>query len=559
MAASRQGRLTPGRRPGVRSVEARSPGAQQPVRNALPRHGTQPPRRGVPAAAAARAALSNTDGDISTNPDATLEALRTALTARYDIAGLIGRGGHGLVFLARELRLDRPVALKVLSPARAFDAEARDRFLREASIAARLSHPHIVPVFAVDEADRFMFYAMAYVEGETLADRLRRHGRLPPAEVVRVLSQTASALAYAHARGIVHRDVKPENILLERGSDRVLVTDFGIARATSDANTDPGGRVRGTAAFISPEQVTGLPVDGRADLYALGVVGFYALAGRLPFTTRDDQEMLARHVAEPAPRLDAVAPWVPAWLADAIARCLEKTPAARFADAEAFVRALGAEERRGTVAPLAIRAFLTEGSHLSALALAYGALLGVVALPAAAAAFLWSDDPILRGIAVGGLATLLVGALGFALRRVRRLVAAGHHREELVAALAASLERRREELAFVYGERGGRVERLFRGVAYLGVVTSVGAAVRSVAGPPQLARSLELSGAAAAGVALLAAVAARARTERRTDPKAERRLRFWRGAPGRWLFGLAGIEPRGSAADDRHVTPGATG
>ena len=150
---------------------ARSPGVQQPDRNSVPRHGTQPPRSGVPAAAAARAALSNTDGDISTNLDATLEALRAALTARYDIEGLIGRGGHGLVFLARELRLDRPVALKVLSPARAFDAEARDRFLREASIAARLSHPHIVPVFAVDEADRFMFYAMAYVEGETLADR----------------------------------------------------------------------------------------------------------------------------------------------------------------------------------------------------------------------------------------------------------------------------------------------------------------------------------------------------------------------------------------------------
>ncbi len=499
------------------------------------------------------------DGDISTIPDATVAALRAALATRYEIEGLIGRGGHGLVFLARELRLDRLVALKVLSPARAFDAGARDRFLREAGIAARLSHPHVVPVFTVDEADRFVFYAMAYVEGETLADRLRRHGRLPPAEVVQVLLQTASALAYAHARGIVHRDVKPENILLERGSDRVLVTDFGIARATSDANTDPGGRVRGTAAFMSPEQVAGLPVDGRADLYALGVVGFSALAGRHPFTATDDQEMLARHVAEPAPRLDAVAPWVPAWLADAIGRCLEKTPAARFPDAEALVRALGAEERRGTVAPLAIRAFLTESSHLSAPALAYGALLGVAGLPATAAAFLWSDDPILRGIAVGGLLTLLVGALGFALRRVRRLVAAGHQREELVAALAASLERRREELAFVYGERGGWVERLFRGVAYLGLATAAAAAVGAVAGPPHLAGSFQVGGAAAAGVTLLAAVAARARTERRTDPKAERRLRFWRGAPGRWLFWLAGLGLEGSAARDRRVTPEATG
>jgi len=374
-----------------------------------------------------------------------------------------------------------------------------------------------------------------------------------------VLMQVAAALAYAHARGVVHRDVTPENILLERATGRALVTDFGIARLESLEVTDPG-RVLGTAEFISPEQATGQAlIDGRSDLYALGAVGFYLLSGRCPFTSRDPHELLARHVREPAPRLDAVAPWVPGWLADAIGRCLEKTPAARFADAEELGRALAAVERRGTVAPLAVRAFLTESAHLSVLALVYSVLLGTVALPATAAAFLWSGDPILRSMALGGLIVLLLGPVAFVVRRVRRLVAAGHRRADLITALQATLERRREELAFVYGPRGGPVERLFQAVAYLGVLVAGAAALGILAGPPELASSLQLSGAAAAGTALLGAVAARARTERRTDPKAERRLRFWRGPAGRWLFEAARASLPRTDQSGAPVTPEVTG
>ncbi len=496
---------------------------------------------------------------MTANPDATAESVRAALAGRYDLERLLKRGGHGLVFLARDLRLDRPVAIKVLSPARAADPDGRARFLREARIAAQLMHPHIVPIFSVHEAAGFIFYAMAYVEGETVGERVRQNGPLAPADTVRVLMQVAAALAYAHARGVVHRDVTPENILLERATGRALVTDFGIARLESLEVTDPG-RVLGTAEFISPEQATGQAlIDGRSDLYALGAVGFYLLSGRCPFTSRDPHELLARHVREPAPRLDAVAPWVPGWLADAIGRCLEKTPAARFADAEELGRALAAVERRGTVAPLAVRAFLTESAHLSVLALVYSVLLGTVALPATAAAFLWSGDPILRSMALGGLIVLLLGPVAFVVRRVRRLVAAGHRRADLITALQATLERRREELAFVYGPRGGPVERLFQAVAYLGVLVAGAAALGILAGPPELASSLQLSGAAAAGTALLGAVAARARTERRTDPKAERRLRFWRGPAGRWLFEAARASLPRTDQSGAPVTPEVTG
>src|SRR5207249_11212848 len=183
---------------------------------------------------------------MTANPDATAESVRAALAGRYDLERLLKRGGHGLVFLARDLRLDRPVAIKVLSPARAADACGRARFLREARIAAQLMHPHIVPIFSVHEAAGFMFYAMAYVEGETVGERVRQNGPLAPADAVRVLMQVAAALAYAHARGVVHRDVTPENILLERATSRALVTDFGIARLESLEVTDPG-RVLGTA------------------------------------------------------------------------------------------------------------------------------------------------------------------------------------------------------------------------------------------------------------------------------------------------------------------------
>ncbi len=269
-----------------------------------------------------------------------LSPLRSLLRGQYQIERELGRGGMGIVFLARDERLDRPVALKVLPPALARDEATRTRFLREARLAAQLSHPHIVPVYRADELDGLAFFAMGYVEGETFGARIRDRARLGAVETVRVLREVAWALAYAHARGIVHRDVKPENILLERASGRAVVTDFGIARSSVDPSLTADGHVLGTVHFMSPEQCTGEAVDGRSDLYALGVTGFFALSGRLPFDEDAPQAVIVAHATRPAPSLRSIAPDVPAALADVIDRCLQKDPAARIQTGEALAEAL---------------------------------------------------------------------------------------------------------------------------------------------------------------------------------------------------------------------------
>jgi serine/threonine-protein kinase len=270
--------------------------------------------------------------------------LQRAVRGRYAIERELGRGGMGVVVLARDLSLERHVALKLLPATLAAQPVLRERFLREARTAAGLSHPHIVPIHAVEEHDDIVFIAMGFVDGETLADRVRRAGPLPPREVARILREVAWALAYAHGRGIVHRDIKPDNILIERGSGRALVTDFGIAQARSATGATERltleGQLLGTAAFMSPEQGAGEAVDGRSDLYALGGVGFYALTGRAPFEATTLEAMLVARFTRAAPAVASARTGVPAALATTIDRCLAREPHDRFASGEAVAEAL---------------------------------------------------------------------------------------------------------------------------------------------------------------------------------------------------------------------------
>lgn len=267
-------------------------------------------------------------------------ALARALEGQYAFESEIGRGGMGIVYRARDLKLDRPVAIKVLPPYIERDAQVRERFLREARTAASLSHPNIVPIYRADDIDGHVFFAMACVDGESLAQRVQARGPLPPTEALPMLEAIARALDYAHSHSVIHRDVKPENILIERGTNRAFITDFGIARVAAAASMTATGQLLGTVWYMSPEQVMGQPIDGRADLYALGVVGYYALSGHFPFEYEAPAAVLVAHATKAPPPLASVAPNVPAGIATVIDRCLAKDPAARWQQGEELARAL---------------------------------------------------------------------------------------------------------------------------------------------------------------------------------------------------------------------------
>ena len=474
-------------------------------------------------------------------PDPHFRLLDRALAGRYVLERRLGRGGMGVVFLARELRLERRVAIKLLLPAKAVDPVARERFLVEARTAAQLTHPNIVPIFAVDELSDVVFFAMAYIEGQTLGQRVRERGPLPPKEAARLLRDVGWALAHAHERGVVHRDVKPDNILLDAATGRALVSDFGIARVGAGGGMTGPREVVGTAEFMSPEKASGLGVDARSDLYSLGVVGYYALSGQLPFAAGDSYEMMARHIAVPPRPLASVAPGVPRRLARIIDRCLLKEPAARFTSGAHLADAVRLAVAVPVGPPIALRAFLVESRHLSAPALVYGALLGL-AVPLLVMQLVTSADLGPRLVAAGFIIWLFALPSVLMLVRVRRLCAAGFDRDDLTDALSAELARHREELAFLYGDGPSRLERLLRRLAYAGVCIAATAVATGLRAPGLASSSVPLAACGiAAGVALLAAVMARARTEHRTDPKRERRLRFWGGPLGGWLFRFAGL------------------
>ena len=278
--------------------------------------------------------------------DLLAQRLSQALGSSFTLEGEIGRGGMGVVYHARDERLKRRVAVKVLPPELAFREEIRTRFLREAETAARLSHPHIVPIHSVGEGpDGLVYFVMAYVDGESLAARLKRRERLPPEEARRIMMETADALGAGHALGIIHRDVKPDNILLEGSRGRTVLTDFGIAKALT-STTGPGtltatGVAIGTPHYMSPEQAAGdREIDGRSDIYSLGVVGYQMLAGELPFSAPTVPGILLKQITEQAPNLQDKSPTCPDDLAACVMRSLEKEPEARWPTADALRRVL---------------------------------------------------------------------------------------------------------------------------------------------------------------------------------------------------------------------------
>ena len=282
---------------------------------------------------------------LASTADAELRAhLERILGGLYDLGAEIGRGGMGVVYRARDQKLKRTVAIKVLPPELGFRAEIRTRFLREAETAAQLSHPNIVPIYSVDEKDGIVFFVMSLVEGENLAHWIHENGAMEPGRARRLLHDVADALAYAHAQGVVHRDVKPDNILLDKSSGRPMVTDFGIARAITegaDSRLTATGIAIGTPAYMSPEQSAGdKQIDGRSDLYSLGVVAYQMLSGDLPFIASSTPAMLVKHLSEQPMPLHLKRSSVPRELADVVMCLLAKDPADRFANAGALLDAL---------------------------------------------------------------------------------------------------------------------------------------------------------------------------------------------------------------------------
>ena len=267
-----------------------------------------------------------------------------AIGDQYDVHEEIGRGGMSVVYRAIDLRLRREVAIKVLPPDLAFREDVRARFQREAEMAARLSHPHIVPIYSVDDRSGIVFIVMGLVTGEPLGRRLARLGPMQPDETRGILRAVADALSYAHAKGVIHRDIKPDNILLDAENGRPMVTDFGVARALeADSRLTVTGTAMGTPTYMSPEQAMGeRDLDGRSDIYSLGVVGYQMLVGEPPFVASNTPAMLMKHVSERPVPLAERRRGLPGALCAAIERALAKRPDDRWPDAAAFRDALAA-------------------------------------------------------------------------------------------------------------------------------------------------------------------------------------------------------------------------
>jgi eukaryotic-like serine/threonine-protein kinase len=523
----------------------------------------------MPAATFAPMPLREPARQITPTADGTFLDVQASLAGRYSLMRELGRGGMAIVYLAHEVRLDRLVALKVLPGYQATPA-MRERFLQEARTAARLSHPNIVPIYAVDEARDFVFFAMSYVDGETLGARIAQRGKLTSGDAVAVLRDIAHALAYAHRQGIVHRDIKPGNILLERGSNRTFLADFGIAHVETSAAATGVGQLIGTPDYMSPEQASGESVDGRSDIYSLGLVGYCALSGRLPFTGDSLGSILAQRIATPAPQLLGLAPSVPPRVARVVDRCLTTAPADRYQTGEAVAEALEAAAERPRRLPEALEEWIHSVDELRFVQFMIAPLVAAFVFPTLRTLVNSIFDqgliPWEGGFTTwpGYLLYIAIPCSVYAVvraRAVRRVIAYGFGIEDLRAALAVEINRLRELAHDSARGMQSVVARIKSGSGGLALMAIGLTALDSCA--DQWRQEEQILFYIIWTLLLGVVLAARSRSNGRSSEAfdAETRAWFWNRWPGQvvaWLAAI-GIRGRGEAMATHRPTEVALG
>ena len=461
-------------------------------------------------------------------PDHLFLEFQRILAGQYSLERELGRGGMGVVYLARDVALDRAVAIKLLPPIFAAQPTFRERFLREARTAARLSHPHIVPIHTVQEQQGFVYFVMGYVPGRTLGQRVREDGPLRPDLAARILREVAWALGYAHAQGVVHRDVKPDNILLEEPAGRALVSDFGIAQVATHEPIS-GGHRAGTRGFMSPEQIEGLTVDGRSDLYSLGLVGVYALTGA---GVPDGED--ARATLQVAP----------GQLRNALVGCLDADPEGRPATAESLADALVPTQVAVAEIPPALRVWLTRSQPIAVAATLWSLFMIFPIVMIIALAVANGSTTLVADILKWGATTVAPWVVfGFArLLETRQALAAGYDLRDLRDAVAADDARKREERAW-NSAKSSRLGRIARG-------TAIGSALVAIVFFALVATGIlergRISAQLMSSIAMVAVVSGilgiiLPGAWSRADTPLGRGVKFWRSRVGAWFAKVAGL------------------
>jgi len=353
--------------------------------------------------------------------DELADRVQSALGDGYAIEGKLGAGGFAVVYSVRDLNLKRTLAVKVLSPDVIASHSVLERFRREAETVAQLSHPNIVPLHFIGQKDDLVYLVMQCVDGGSLADRLERERQLPVDDAIRIFQEVAGALAHAHKRGVVHRDIKPQNVLIDSETGRALVTDFGIARTAEGGSLTATGMVVGTPAYLSPEQVTGEASDHRSDIYSLGVMMYEMLAGQPPFTGPTPTAVLMKRLAGPPEPLGNLRPDVPPVVSELVDACLATDPNERIGNAADIVRALsgatpvsGGHTTRGGLRVQ--KAKQGRKSNLVTYAVIAGVVIGAVALAAVMASRISSPraaaavTPVDSGMVLIAAGTYTIGS-----------------------------------------------------------------------------------------------------------------------------------------------------